>query len=400
MSAWTYRLVILMVFTMPWEGVVSFPGAGSVSRVAGLLAGVAWLFSVFCSGRMREPQAPHVLAVLFVLWNFCSLMWTADGAATQDRVFTYAQDLFLIIMVWDVVRTLTQVRQTLLAYLVGCYVTAISLVISMMTVGAEYHGRATLGTFNPNDVSMILALGLPIAGYLALSPGRGRLRTLAVVGGALYLPLSVFAILATGSRTSLAALIPGIGYFGYRLTRRRPGIAVGSLGVLLALGILAFPLLPPAVRLHLAGTGSEIASGDLNARAGIWAEAIRIIHDDPILGIGAGAFRGAAVGANKVGHNFVLSLLAEVGVIGFGLFLALLVTALLSLRHAKPLLREMWIALFSAWTLAALLHNWEYRKQTWLFLGLVIACGALIDARHRSSPPPLRDGLRDESPPA
>jgi O-antigen ligase len=116
----------------------------------------------------------------------------------------------------------------------------------------------------------------------------------------------------------------------------------------------------------------------------VWAEAARIIREHPLLGIGAGAFREAAVGANKVGHNFVLSLLAEVGIIGFGLFMAVLVTALLPIRRLDPLLRRMWLALFSAWLLAALLHNWEYRKQTWLFIGLVAACGAL-PPRHRRS---------------
>jgi O-antigen ligase len=376
-----------MVFTMPWEDVASFPGAGSVSRLVGLMVAGTWVVSVVTTERMRAPRAPHLFAVLFVLWNACTLMWTADGPATQERVFTYAQDLVLMVIVWDTVTTLGKARQTLFVYLAGCYVTAVSLVVNLMAGKEDYHGRATVGTFNPNDVSMILALGLPVAGYLVMSAGRGPWLAFRLAFGLLYIPLSGFAILVTGSRTALAALIPGIAYLAYRLARRRPGLAIGSLGALALLSVLAYPLAPPAVRLHLAGTESEIASGDLNERAGIWAEAIRLIHDHPVLGIGAGAFREAAVGANKVGHNFVLSLLSEVGAVGFGLFLALLVTALLSLRHMPPLLREMWLALFSAWLLAALLHNWEYRKQTWLFLGLVTVCGALGAMRQADRPP-------------
>ena len=144
------------------------------------------------------------------------------------------------------------------------------------------------------------------------------------------------------------------------------------------------------MRARLEGTGASISSGDLNERGTVWAEAARIIHEHPLLGIGAGAFREAAVGANKVGHNFVLSLLAEVGIVGFGLFMAVLVTALLPIRRLDPLLRRMWLALFSAWLLAALLHNWEYRKQTWLFIGLVAACGAL-PPRHRRSDQDVQD---------
>jgi hypothetical protein len=48
----------------------------------------------------------------------------------------------------------------------------------------------------------------------------------------------------------------------------------------------------------------------------------------------------------------------------------------------------MWIAVFTAWLGAALLHNWEARKQTWMLIGLVVACGALDSARDR---PPDQD---------
>lgn len=381
MTTLAYRLMLFTVFTMPWEDVVAFPGVGSVSRLVGLAAGLVWVGSVVFRGSVREPRLPHLFAALFVLWNAFSLMWTVDGPATQERVLTYAQVVILMIIVWDTVTTLARIRETLLAYLAGCYVSTVAMTVGYVTGGADYNGRATLAGFNPNDVAMILALGLPIAAYFVLSPGSGSWRTAHRALGLLYIPLSGFAILVTGSRTALAALIPGLLYLGYRVAMRRPGLAVGSLVALVGLAALAIPLAPPRVLHHLAGTGSQIASGDLNQRGNIWAEAIRLIRENPFIGSGAAAFREAAVGANKVGHNFALSLWAEVGIIGFGLFLAMLVTALLSLRQVRPLLREMWLALFSAWLLAAMLHNWEYRKQTWLFLGLMIASGAVADGR-------------------
>src|SRR5690606_39924827 len=67
MTTLAYRLMLLTVFTMPWEDVLSFPGAGSVSRLAGLSAGLVWVVSVVSSGRVREPRTPHLLAILFVL---------------------------------------------------------------------------------------------------------------------------------------------------------------------------------------------------------------------------------------------------------------------------------------------------------------------------------------------
>lgn len=378
-----YYLMLAMVFTLPWEGVLDLPGAGSLSKLVGLLVAATWVVAVVVTGQVREPRAAHLFGLLFVLWNACSLIWTTDGPATQERVLTYVQLLGLTMVIWDTVTTLGALTKTLLAYLSGCYVTAVSLLVSYVTMGeaAETHGRVTVGSFHPNDVAMIVALGVPVAAYLIVAPRTGRWHYLRVAFATLYLPIAGFAVLVTGSRTGIAALIPGIAFLGYRLARRRPSLAVGSLAVLAGLTVAALPLAPERVRARLAETDSAIQSGDLNDRGAVWAEAIRLIVDNPLLGVGGGAFRGAAVGVNKVGHNFALSLLAEVGVIGFGLFIGMLIAGALCLGRATPQLKGMWLAVFSAWMLAALLHNWEYRKQTWFFIGLMVASGFLAEWR-------------------
>jgi len=43
--------------------------------------------------------------------------------------------------------------------------------------------------------------------------------------------------------------------------------------------------------------------------------------------------------------------------------------------------------LVAVWLGAALLHNWEARKQTWMLIALVVACGALETARGRPPAP-------------
>lgn len=378
-----YRLMLVMVFTLPWEGVLDVPGAGSLTRFLGLLVAATWVVAVVWTGQIREPHLAHVFGLLFVLWNACSLIWTTDGPATQERVLTYVQLLGLTLVLWDTVTTMAAVTKTLLAYLAGCYVSAVSMLVNYVVLGAgsQPSTRVTVGDFHPNDVAMIVALGVPVAAYLIVTPGTDRWRHVRLMIGAAYIPIAGFAVLITGSRTGLAALIPGIVFLGYRLARRRPSVAIGTLTALAVVAVVVFPFAPPTVRARLAGTEEAIASGDLNDRGAVWAEAIRLIVDHPVLGVGAGAFRGAAVGVNKVGHNFALSLLAEVGIIGFALFLGMLVAALLCLRKMPSGLRGMWLSLFSAWMLAALLHNWEYRKQSWFFIGLMVACGLLADWR-------------------
>jgi O-antigen ligase len=380
----TYRLLLLLVASIPLESVYAIPGSGSITKLLGLLTGLAWVVTALRAGRMREPHTLHVVALLFVLWNACSLLWTTDSAATQTRVMTYAQLFVLLLVIWDTVSTREQLRQILLADLLGCYAAA-SLLVAGYAVngaGAEVHGRVTLGTFNPNDAGVILALGLPVACYLWASwPDHdAAVRRLVVLLAATYLPLGLFGVLGTGSRAALVAVVPAVWYAGSLLGRSRPTLAIVTFVGLTAAAIAALPLLPTNAVQRLWDTGHDLMQGNLNERQDVWAEAFRIIHAHPVLGTGGGAFRTAATGVNKVGHNFVLALLAELGPLGLALFLALIVVAVLAVRTAPRNLRELWVTVLVAWTFAALLHNWEYRKLTWVMFGLMAVSGALRDA--------------------
>lgn len=373
-----YRLMLVLIFTLPWENVVDVAGVGRVSKLVGLVVAWVWVLAVATSGRVREPNPVHIFAILFVLWNSFTLLWSLDFAATQERLITYAQLLGLLLVLWDTVTDATRIRHALAAYLAGCYVTVAALLGAYFAQGgAEGVDRVTAGSFHPNDVGMILALGVPIVGYLlAEAPGpRSHRWPLAVLLG-LYLPLAGAAVLVTGSRAGVAAMVPGFVYLGYLMGRRHPFLATLALAVMVSLAPTALSMAPEKVTARLESTQAAVRAGDLNERGAVWAEGVRLIAENPLLGSGSGAFRSAAVGVNKVGHNFALTLLAEVGVIGFGLFMAMLVTALLSLRRVHGPVRGFWVAIFSAWLFAAMLHNWEYRKQTWFFIALLVAAGS------------------------
>jgi O-antigen ligase len=385
----TYRLLLLLVASLPLESVYTIPGSGSVTKFLGLLTGATWALSVLQRGGPRAPHTLHVVALLFVLWNACSLVWTIDGSATQTRVLTYAQLFVLLLVVWDSVTSMTQLRRVLLADVVGCCVGALLLVADYVVLGAaaEVHGRVTVGNFNPNDAGVIFALGLPVACYL-LATWRGPGRRLVALIAGTYLPLGTFAVLATGSRAALLAVVPALWYAGRLLWRSRPTLAVVSFVGVGGLAVAALPLLPAAPVQRLWNTGNELMHGNLNHRQDVWAEAFRIIGENPWFGIGAGAFKVAATGVNKVGHNFVLALLAEIGIVGLVLFLAIIVVAVRAIRPAPRALRELWLTILVAWTFAALLHNWEYRKLTWLMFGLMVVSGSLGRESDGSEDPP------------
>jgi hypothetical protein len=78
-----------------------------------------------------------------------------------------------------------------------------------------------------------------------------------------------------------------------------------------------------------------------------------------------------------VGHNFVLALQAELGILGLTLFCAVLLAAFVASRRAPAGLSALWLTISLAWLAGALLHNWEFRKVTWVLLGLMVVSGSL-----------------------
>jgi O-antigen ligase len=143
------------------------------------------------------------------------------------------------------------------------------------------------------------------------------------------------------------------------------------------------PLVPQSSVQRLATTGSSIAEGDLGHRVYIWHEGLAVFAEHPFLGIGSDAFR-TAVESNRLAHNVFLSVLVEVGIVGFVLFVIILAIAVYQAMHQPKWDARFWLTTLMVWTLGAFTLNWSWKKQTWLFLGLAVV-GAGLPVRHDGS---------------
>ena len=109
----------------------------------------------------------------------------------------------------------------------------------------------------------------------------------------------------------------------------------------------------------------------LNGRENVWSDAFELFSEHPLVGVGSGAVK-KVVEAQQSAHNFALGIATETGLIGFSLFCLIL---LLVVRHAwlqQPRYRYLCLTLFAVWFIGASVHNWEHRKQTWLFFSLIV----------------------------
>jgi len=375
----TFWLSILLIFLIPWEDVTTVGSLGTLARATGLLVAACWAAMILTTGRFRKLRPFHLVAYLFVLWNIVSVLWSWDVDGTIERIKTYAQLLVLVIITWELYDTPVALLAGLQSYILGAFV-LIGSTVSNYLAGIEtavYSGGRYAATgFNANDMGLILALGIPVAWHLAVSSVRGtiirRLKPLNLV----YIPLATMAILLSGSRGSMIAAAPAFFYILWSLRRLSPAFRALVFVVLVAGLLASFSLVPQSSLQRLATTGSSISDADLGGRVSIWRDSIAVFSRQPLLGVGSGAFRVASV-RRTVTHNVFLSILAELGIVGFTLFVALLAISVYEALNQPKLYAGLWLTTLSVWMLGALVHTWEYRKQTWLFLGLAVVSSAL-----------------------
>jgi O-antigen ligase len=372
----TYWLSFILVFMIPWEEMVLFEGTGTLVRTAGLVLAGLWAVTVIMRGRIRRPHSFHIVFVLFVLWNAVSILWTLSINGTMIRVTTYAQLFLLAFILWDLYTSPGALRAGLQAYVLGTYVTIGSTIANFAAGRYDAYLRYSATGANPNDVGLVVALGIPVAWYLIVSREEGIGSGVLAVVNYVFIPAAVVTIVLTASRGALIAAVPGFIYMLATMSRLRRRLRVLILGAVVAVLFTLQGLVPQASLERLGATGSAIAEGDLGGRVDIWREGMAAFSRHPFLGAGSGAFR-ATTQLGKVAHNVLLSVMVEVGLVGLLLFAAVLAVALLQ-ALAQPTSRSrLWLAVLAVWMVGGLVHTWEYRKATWLFLTFVVASAGL-----------------------
>ncbi len=380
-----FVLSLLVIFTVPWENAVTIGEWGTMSRILGILTAAVWSFSLLSRLSLRRLRAFHFAIFCFVLWNAASLFWSLAVDQTIQHVKTYAQLALFMWILWDLCTGPKALAAALQAYILGAYV-AIGATIYNYSAGieiSEYSGGRYAGAdINAVDLVLVLAIGLPFAWHLATSSGTGiRNRVLRILNY-VYIPAAIFGMTLTGSRTFLFTIFPFVVYLVWASSKNRLSSRVLYLFFLLTAGILAVPYIPESVIKRLSTTHHSVASLDLGGRGAIWIQTLQLFAEHPVLGVGSGVLHPPA-GIGPVPHNTLLSVSAELGLPGFLIFACVLTIVLRQAAVQPKVLSQLWLAVLAIWFIGASVLTWEFRKCTWLVLGLVVISANLPDLRDR-----------------
>jgi O-antigen ligase len=381
-----FLLSLSLIFIIPLEGVVQLPGLGTGATAIGLAVSAYWLATVVITGRLSKPGPFQLVFFLFVIWNALSVFWSEDPNRTVAHVVTWVQLLLLVFIFWDLYRTRAALLAGLQAYVLGAYVAVGSAGANFFAGNVFYtrYQRYSPGDTNPDGFGFILALGIPVAWYLAGTKRATKMNGLLKLVNYAYIPAAFLGLSLAGTRTALIASVVGMGFGLASLTRLRLGARV-AIFLLLSAAILI--LLPHVQTLtsfqRFDTTASALAEGDLNQRPSIWSDGFASFLEHPLLGVGSNMYRSVN-SLGKVAHNSFLSVLVEVGMIGFALFGTILTMAVIRAWGQPKWDASFWLTMLMVWAIGASTLTWEYRRSTWLFLSLLIVSAAITSRRHEA----------------
>jgi O-antigen ligase len=379
-------------------------GSLSLAKGAGLLLAVAWLARFGLSQRgERDFFADHShlawVMIAFIGWAAVTLVWALQSGPGISALSRYIPNMLLLPIAYTAVRSRRDLTLVLGAILFGAVIAAGFGIVQPADASENIRATGTIG--DPNELAAALLVGLALGAGFALARGRSPMLRLA---GLFAVPLCAAGIFLSLSRGGLLALggllVAGTVFAGrWRLAMTAILLAVVAGGVLYFTQLAP---LPARERITTVNGGS--------GRSDLWTVGLRIVRAHPVGGIGVGNFQNASPNfvlqpglikrsdlifsaAPKVAHNTYLQVLAEMGVPGLLLFLALIgACAHCALRAARTwarrgevtmeaLARAVFLALVGM-LVAYFFISQMYGKLLWVLLALGPAMLAI--ARHES----------------
>jgi len=380
-----------------------------------LLAGAAGmqiaLETVKGDRRSRELGRVALPLAAFVLWTGVSILWSNDVRAGSFELLAYFLP-FAVIAVgvarapWSR-RALTWlgfelVVLALLFAAVGVYQYATRNLFwnPKVIVGNAYlpFYRVNSVFWDPSIYGRFLMIAIVVALVVVVRAESSRLR----IAAAAALGVTWIGLLLSYSQSSFAGLIVAVVALLALVWRRAALLAAAFVALVLVSTGIANPNVQNAF-VKRSGAALNRATSD---RAGLVYNGVRIAVDNPIAGVGVGAFRHhfAALTGLKgkepkkaASHDTPVTIAAENGIVGLGLFAWVLVAAfgMLARTRGDPFTRRVVLAV-GLGLLAISVHSLFYNHffedpTTWCLLGLAgLASSRSVTPAPSATPQPRR----------
>lgn len=381
---WGLYLFVVAMFT---EGLLATQAGPTGARLVGVLVLGAWIARSLSNRHFRVTlPLPGFFAIAYVVWGLMSVLWAIDARLAFERAQTLVQSVAFYVLVVNLVDSQRRLQKILFIVIVVSLILAFLIIFQVLS-GEMAEGRidiAQVSDYDPNEQAASFLLGAALLmALLSQQEIQVSMRLLSLIA----LSVVVVAILATGSRGAVVALVATL---AFTLVFDRKSWQLVALTLLVGGAALFF--LPPTFleRLKSIVTLSDRGAG----RVDIWLVGLQIVGAHLLVGVGWGNYGKAfdiylsqtpgirSFLLPRMGpHNIFLGALGELGVIGLALFVIMIglsiksvLVAVLNFKRRNDL-RMIALATGTLLSLlgvlvAGLFVDLRYRKYFWLLLAL------------------------------
>ena len=377
-----FAVLCFYFFTLSWTNMVTFPGLGSLLQITGITLVLMASYIVIRRSFNLDLTEFHILYACFLFWCAITLVWSKNIGWSAIQIATSLKILVLLLAIWQVTRNKSDYWLLAQAYVLGGWVTVINSVTTLQSstqssllygkvAQLAMQGRITSAGYDPNFLSLILAVSLPMAIYLAGNRSRGVLRWI----NWLYIPAVWYAILLTGSRGGLI-----VGSFAttavfFVIDWRKLHAWINPIAFGFAAAAIVVNAIPLKTLERLGGLRDELAYGGWSSRLLIWDTSWEVFWENVIGGVGIGMFRWESllfINRTLDTHNLLLTVLVETGIIGFVFFLLLIFSLLRRILCSKDDDRFIWLWVFATIGIGSLSITMLTYPPVWSLLALVL----------------------------
>lgn len=370
-------IVLLFIFLIPWgdsirDGLPATVGAVSFAFLMLLL---------ITEGTHRNYSPYHFMVIAFWIWALISVMWTYDYG-TGTEVAKRALQIMILPFVFSII--ITSKSRLLFAYqsfVLGNSVGSVIIISNFLNgIQSLYYNRYGISNLEPDLLGIMLASSIPIAAYLNNTYKSRWLKNFNLFA----IPLIIYAIFLTGTRTATLMSILGLAYWLFSQRNASIKIKLGILFTFLVTILLILNFVPKASLERAYSSGESISSGSLNYRTVIWSASIEQWKKSPIVGTGLGGLK-YALNKERVNfsgaHNAYIEILTETGIVGLTLYLVLIFIIFYHIFQCPFAELVFLLTLLIVILMSQIVQHSHYQKETWFALTMIVIHAQLATLR-------------------
>jgi O-antigen ligase len=350
---------------------ISLGESFSLAKLTAIIVLLIWALIGFPMPKSKMLDAFYVLLGYAIL----SALWGIDISNSFNQILTFLIPSILVaVAMSSSINDKDDIALYMIGYVIGCVIAAMSGMYFRNSIlnDAITNGQERLTAFGADQNALAFLLTMGIVCLLSYySSGKSKKVRAVVLGG---IGVFLLMILSTGSRTGL--VMASIVIAGFLLSQRNFNVFFIFTILIIAAIPFLISYLPQSIIERFMETDQLVSSGNFSDRGDIWSRAIDALsHQNFVLGVGYSNFKTMfkiSFGETWASHNTYLTYLAEFGVLGFFVFLYVLIVIW---KYARKISKQSgnWFVYFYVIPYLIIMLTLETEYKRWIFiLGIML----------------------------